>query len=243
MTNWQPTRLQSDFWAKGRKTNGRSHLQVKYEQWCRTVQVMGKWQKDTFFREKWHKNTNHWDGIQGKQQNDLLNIQAQRIDNERNEKMCETPFLMNNRTVFPRLDQRARVRNPDKPKQHNQTHLSFTEVRLYSTSKRETQHLNLGCKTVAFYKMSQVSTGFIYKKEEGNSQINILPLWAYNKLNIYSQKKTKKKQSFIVVNVTSESFLWFGARTGMDSRFWLKPGSFSLSVFLVACDCVLRFLT
>lgn len=92
-----------------------------------------------------------------------------RIDNERNVKMSETPFLMakNNRTVFSCLAQRARVRNPDKPKQHNQTLRSFTEVRLYLTSKRETQHLNLGCKTVAFYKKSQDRTGLFTRRKRG----------------------------------------------------------------------------
>lgn len=219
---------------------------VKYERWCCTVQVMGKWQKDTFFREKWHKNTNLWDGIQGKQQNDLLNVQAQRIDNERNVNMSETPFLMakNNRTVFPCLAQRARVRNPDKPKQHNQTLRSFTEVKLYLTSKRETQHLNLGCKTVAFYKMSQDRTGFIYKKEERNYQINILPLWAYNKWNIYSTKKKKKNIDLYCCKCDLQSHFSLIWSTHWGGQSFLTQAWIFFSVkFLVACECVLRFLT
>lgn len=82
----------------------------------------------------------------------------------------QTPFLMtkNNRTVASSVSGSSSISsferwNPDKPKQHNQTHRSFTEVRL--SSERGIQHLNLGCKILAFYKMAQVSTGFYLQEE------------------------------------------------------------------------------
>lgn len=97
-------------------------------------------------------------------------------------------------------------------KQHNQTHRSFTEVRL--SSKRGIQHLNLGCKILAFYKMSQVSTSFIYRKNERNDRINILPLGANNKLNIYSTKNKHRNHKLDIW--VRQHFL---ACTGTDSRF------------------------
>jgi len=45
----------------------------------------------------------------------------------------------------------------------------------------------------------------------------------------YEEKK--KKENLYCCKCDQSHFLWFGARTGMDSHFWLKPGSFSLSSF------------
>lgn len=118
-------------------------------------------------------------------------------------------------------------RNPDKPKQHNQTHRPFTEVRL--SSKRETQHLNLVCKTFAFYKMSQVSSDFIYRKNEEwlNKYTAIRSIQQIN--NLFLKKQTPKRQIFFcckwVLRVRQHFLEHILGRTVI---FWLQPGSLSL---------------
>lgn len=149
----------------------------------------------------------------------------------------QTPFLMtkNNLTVASSVSGSSSISsferwNPDKPKQHNQTHRSFTEVRL--SSERGIQHLNLGCKILAFYKMAQVSTGFIYRKNDWNYWINLLPLGANNKLNIYSTKNKYRNNWFFYcckwdLRVRQHFLEHVLGRTVV---FWLQPGSLPLSV-------------
>ncbi len=141
----------------------------------------------------------------------------------------KTPFLMTKTIELYFVSGSASMSsferwNPDKPKQHNQTHRPFTEVRL--SSKRETQHLNLGCKTFAFYKMSVLT---LFTGRMRSDRINILPLGAYNKLNIYSSKNKHRNDRFFycckwVLRVRQHFLEHILGRTVI---FWLQPGSLS----------------
>lgn len=82
----------------------------------------------------------------------LLNSQAQRIENERNpvEEDVWGSFMMteNNLLFMSGFVSTSLLwgLKPRQPQQHNQTHVSFTEVRLYLTSKREMSCVYLSCK-------------------------------------------------------------------------------------------------
>lgn len=105
VTNWQPTRFQSDFWTKARRTNGPIHLQV---------QVMDEeLTKRHIVQGEMTRTLNLENGIQRKTDKMIYWTYKHRE---------QTPFLMtkNNRTVVPTcLAQQAWVPLRDETAQPN----------------------------------------------------------------------------------------------------------------------------